>query len=70
MDAGFGSKHLTAIAEPAGGFQEEPAPAFATMPESMPPPPLRPVLPPDLPESERPSLIARLLGSKSKQTVL
>jgi hypothetical protein len=36
---------------------------YATMPEIMPPPPLRPILPPELAgEEAKPGLIARLLG--------
>jgi hypothetical protein len=36
---------------------------FSAMPETMPPPPLRPVLPPELPpEPPKPGLLARLLG--------
>jgi len=36
---------------------------FSAMPETMPPPPLRPVLPPELPpEPPKPGLLARLFG--------
>jgi hypothetical protein len=36
---------------------------FSAMPETMPPPPLRPVLPPELPpDPPRPGLLARLFG--------
>jgi hypothetical protein len=36
---------------------------FSAMPETMPPPPLRPVLPPELqPENEKKGLLGRLLG--------
>jgi hypothetical protein len=36
---------------------------FSEMPETMPPPPLRPVLPPELPpEPPRPGILARLFG--------
>jgi hypothetical protein len=38
---------------------------FGTMPEVMPPPPLRPILPPELQDdSPKPGLFARLLGKK------
>ena len=38
---------------------------FGTMPEVMPPPPLRPILPPELQdEGPRPGLLARMLGRK------
>jgi hypothetical protein len=38
---------------------------FSVMPETMPPPPLRPILPPELHgETDRPGLIARLLGRR------
>jgi hypothetical protein len=38
---------------------------FGTMPEIMPPPPLRPILPPELQdEAPRPGLLARMLGRK------
>ena len=38
---------------------------FAAMPETMPPPPLRPVLPPELqPEHEKRGLISKLFGAK------
>jgi hypothetical protein len=39
---------------------------FSAMPETMPPPPLRPILPPELqPETARRGLMARLFGGKS-----
>ena len=38
---------------------------FSAMPETMPPPPLRPVLPPELqPDGEPKGLVARLFGPK------
>jgi hypothetical protein len=38
---------------------------FGAMPEIMPPPPLRPILPPELQEDQpRPGLLARMLGRK------
>ena len=38
---------------------------FGAMPETMPPPPLRPILPPELQEDQpRPGLLARMLGRK------
>ena len=49
------------------GFQEGPAPIeFGAMPEIMPPPPARPVLPPELrPDPQKPGLMSRLLGGTS-----
>ena len=50
------------------GFKEPSEPTdFAAMPESMPPPPTRPVLPPDSHiEADKPGLLARLLGGLTK----
>ncbi len=52
----------------APGFEERNAPTeFGAMPEVMPPPPPRPMLPPDVePEPHKPGLIARLLGGAAK----
>ena len=51
------------------GLADGSSPPFSAMPETMPPPPLRPVLPPELrPEAtdERRGLVARLFGSGKK----
>ena len=38
---------------------------FGAMPEVMPPPPLRPILPPELQgDAPKPGLLARMLGRK------
>ena len=64
---GLAGPHLAAVSVPAFGFQEQPEPPFGTMPEAMPPPPMRPELPPDSSlEAERRGLFVRLLGGKQR----
>jgi hypothetical protein len=53
---------LPGFADIAAAASDRP---FSIMPETMPPPPLRPILPPELQgEPERPGLISRLLGRR------
>ena len=45
------------------GCEEQPTP-FGAMPETMPPPPVRPLLPPDSTQTERRGWLGRLLGGR------
>ncbi len=47
----------------APGCEEKPTP-FGAMPETMPPPPVRPLLPPDSAQEDRRGWLGRLLGGR------